>query len=572
MMLDLVIKDGLVVDGTGNPGFRSDVGLKGKKVVCVSRTPLQGERQINAQGLVVAPGFIDPHSHSDGTLLVHSRAETSIRQGITTAAVGNCGLSPAPLVDWYWPRVEGRLSNASGEPVKVDWSTFGEWLERLERRGVGINVVPFVGHNTIRSCVMGVERGQRPEEKEGGRRRVPTPEELEEMKWLVRQAMEEGAFGLTTGLEYPPGRNAFTEELVALCQIVAECGGVHLSHPRSMGDVVAEATREVIDISERAGLPGNVAHLKAMGPENWGTQVEGALVLIEEARQRDLEITCDVYPYSYSAISNLSAHLLGPLFTRMEGWTQARLEALLEGLRDEERFAEVCEEVLARSRREIEDNRKRMEEDREQGSVTPNVWSYGGYPFLVIVYSPSFPELTGKSLAQIGGLWAMDPLQAAREILLADEGLTRVSGAPMSEEDVRRVLAHPASMMSTDGLALDRFPSPLAGLPHPRSIGTYPRVLERYVRHEGLLTLEEAIRKMTSLPAQLLGLRDRGLVREGMCADLVLFDPHRVEEGATYADPCHHPRGLEYVLVNGKVAVEKEQPTGALAGEVLRHG
>jgi len=583
-MFHLVIRDGLVVDGAGNPGFRAHVGLKDGRIACVSRIPLQGEREINAQEadrstpLVVAPGFIDPHSHSDTTLLVHSHAESSLRQGITTAAVGNCGLSPAPLVDWYRARVEGRLRSASGEPVEVNWSTFGEWLERLEDRGVGINVVPFVGHNTIRSCVMGVERRQHPQEKEGGRRRIPMPGELEEMKWLVRQAMEEGAFGLTTGLEYPPGRNAFTEELVALCQVVAQCGGVHLSHPRGMGDVVAEATREVIEISRRAGLPSNVAHLKAMGPENWCREVEGALALIEEARegggraQTCIEITCDVYPYATSAISNLSGIFLGPLFSHMEREAQARTKALLEELSDEKCFAEVCEQVLALSRREIEENRRRAEEDKQWGIATPNVWSYGGYPSRVIVYSPSYPELMGKSLAQIGGLWAMDPLQAARQILLADEGATRVSGAPMSEEDVRRVLAHHTSMISTDGVALDRFPSPLEGLPHPRSVGTYPRVLERYVRELGLLTLEEAIRKMTSLPAQLLGLRDRGLVREGMQADLVLFDPHQVEEGATYADPCRHPKGIEYVLVNGKMAVERGQPTGALAGEVLRHG
>ena len=569
-MLDLVVNGGIVVDGAGNPGVRCDVGIEDGHIACVSRRPLQGERSIDATGLIVAPGFVDPHSHCDNTLLVHTRAETFLRQGITTAAVGNCGLSLAPLVDWFRPQIAARMCNASGEPVEVDWSSFGEWLARLDAAHVGINVVPFVGHNTVRSCVMGVERKGSPEDKEGGRRRVPTPEELAEMKRFVRQSMEEGAFGLTTGLEYPPGRNAYTDELVALCEVAAELGGVHMAHPRGMGEVVAEATREVIEISARAGLPGNIAHLKAMGPENWRGEVPNSLALIDEARARGLEITCDVYPFDFSAISNLSGHLLGPSFARMQGWEQDRRDALLNALKDEDRFAQLCEDVRARSVAEIEDNRRRTEEDRAHGISTPNVWSYGGYPFLTIVHSPAHPEVEGRSLAQIGGLWAMDPLRAARELLLDDEGLTRVTGAPMSEEDVRRVMTHPASMISTDGVSLDRFPSALEGLPHPRSVATYPRVLQHYVREEPVLALQEAIRKMTSLPAQLLGLRDRGLVREGMRADLVVFDLEQVEEGSTYADPCRFPLGIEHVLVNGHVAVENAQSNSVRAGEVLR--
>jgi len=571
-MLGLVIAGGMIIDGTGNPGFRADVGISDGRIVCISRASLPGERYIDAHGFVIAPGFIDPHSHSDSTLLVHSHAQTSLRQGITTCAVGNCGLSPAPLVDWYRPRVEAWLSNASGEPVEVTWSSFAEWLDQLADTGVGVNVVPFAGHNTIRSCVMGVERRERPEDREGGRRRRPTPQELDDMKRLVRQSMEEGAFGLTTGLEYPPGRNAFTDELVELCCVVAEYGGVHLSHPRGMGDVVAQATQEVITVSARAGLPGNVAHLKAMGRENWGREVGRALTLIDEAREQGSEITCDVYPYTYAAISNLSGHLLGPSFAHTEGHERRRIEGILETLRDERRFAHMCEDVRARARQEIEDNRRRMEEDRRQGVVTPDVWSYGGYPFLTIVHSPSFPDLVGKNLAQIGGLWAMDPLWAAREIILADEGLTRVSGAPMSEDDLRSVLVHSASMISTDGVALDRFSSPLEGLPHPRSIGTYPRVLQRYVREERLLSLEEAVRKMTSLPAQTLGLRDRGQVREGMRADLVVFDASSVREESSYSEPCRFPTGIEHVLVNGRLAVSRGQVTDERAGQVLRRG
>lgn len=568
----MVIAGGTVVDGTGNPAFRANVGIRAGRIVAISRTPLPGDRTVDAAGMVVAPGFIDPHSHSDSTLLAHPNALTSLRQGITTAAVGNCGLSPAPLADWYRPRVEAWLSNASGEAVEAPWAGFGEWLETLEGWGVGINVVPFVGHNTVRALAMGVERAQRPEEREGGRRRVPTSEELERMCRLVRQSMEQGAFGLTTGLEYPPGRNALTDELAELCRVAAQFGGVHLSHPRGMGDTVIEATREVIEVTRRAGIPGNVAHLKAMGRENWGRQVAGALSLIEKARAEGLEVTCDVYPYDYSAISNLSRHLLGPSFAHNEGASRAQMEAMLAALRDDEEFSRLATRVEERAREEIEDNRRRMEEDAAYGITTPNVWSYGGYPFLTIVHSPSFPELAGRSLADIGGLWATDSLRAAREILLADEGLTRVTGGPMSEEDVRAVLVHPTSMVSTDGSALDRFPEPEEGLPHPRGIASYPRVLQRYVRQEGLLSLEQAVRKMTSLPAQVLGLPDRGLIRRGMSADLVVFHPGRVCESSTYGDPCRFPAGIEYVLVNGSVAVDGGEPTGVRAGQVLRRG
>lgn len=525
MGFDMIIKKGRIVDGTGNPWFRADLGIKDGKISKIGDlTGEDGERVIDASGLVVSPGFIDIHTHSDTILLTNPSGDAHIRQGVTMNLIGNCGSGPAPVSDAVRLRYEESLMRSN---IEMDWSTLGEFLEKVEKSGVSINVAALVGNATVRMAVMGMER------------RAPTAKELEEMKKLVAEAMEDGAFGLSTGLFYAPSGYADTEEVVELAKVAARYGGIYATHIRGEGDPLLDAVREAITIGERAGIPVEIAHHKAMGKKNWG-KVKETLRMMDEAWKRGVEVNCDVYAWRAGA-TGLAATL--PHWVH-EGGTPK----LIGRLKDPE-------------------TRQRIKKDMAEGlpeweSVVHEI----GWENVMISSCPRHREYEGRMVADLAAGKGVDPYDFVFDLLIEGEGQTGMIIFGMTEDDVVTVLKSPFSMIGSDSSAI----APGEGKPHPRTYGNFVKVLGEYVRDRGVLTIEQAVRKMTSLPAQKLGLLDRGLLREGAWADVVVFDPETVASRATYMDPQQFPVGVNLVIVNGVVTVEDGQHTEARAGKVLR--
>lgn len=530
-MFDLIIKNGRVVDGSGNPWFKADVGIRNGKIAKVGVLDVEESISVlDAKGLIVSPGFIDMHSHSDLSLLINPLAESKIRQGITTEVVGNCGASAAPLNPFMKEEIKRTTPMLEEAKLELDWSTFSEYLNRLNKKGIAVNVASLVGHGNIRAYVMDYFN------------RSPTKAELEQMKRVLAQALEEGAFGLSTGLIYPPSCYASTEELIELCRIVAQFGGFYTSHIRGEGEQLVNSVKEAIEIGERGDVPVEISHHKAGGKANWGKVVQ-TLKLIDEARDRNVDITCDVYPYlagSFGLDSMLPPHA-----------QEGGVEKLLERLRSLE-------------------TRQRLKQEMEEGILG---WSSplkdAGWDTTMIAYCNRHPEFEGKAISEIAQQKSMDPFDFVFDLLIEESASVSVVRFLMCEEDVRTVLKHPVSMIGTDASAHAPYGVLSKGKPHPRSYGTFPRVLGTYVREE-VLTMENAIRKMTSLPAQRLKLRDRGLIREGMWADITIIDLEKVRDTATYTEPHRYPEGIEYVLMNGKIVIDQREHTGTLAGQVLR--
>jgi N-acyl-D-amino-acid deacylase len=526
-LFDVVIKNGCLIDGTGNPWFKADIGIKSGKALEIGYLSSEdANRIINAKGLVVCPGFIDIHSHSEYSLLANSKGESKIRQGVTTEVNGNCGDSPAPI--------EGITAEAAEEAkeykLDMDWSTLGEYLDRLERQGITLNVAQLVGHGTIRTAVMGHEK------------RPPTREELDEMKALVALAMEDGAFGMSTGLFYLPGGFADTEEVIELCRVVAKYGGIYTSHIRGEGDPLIEAVAEAIEIGEKANIPVQISHHKACGIENWG-KVEKTLRMMEEARSRGIEVTCDVYPYTACGAD---------LVSLIPNWAhEGGVDKLRERLKDSK-------------------SRERIRKEMLEGLLGwESTVKQSGWGRIKVIGWKGHREFEGRTLAEVAELKGVDPFDLTFDLIVKKESPELVDLA-MSDEDVCAVIKHPLSMIGSDGWALAPYGVLGESKTHPRSYGTYPRMLGKYVREEKVLTIENAIRKMASFPAQKLGLRGRGMIREGMWADVVVFNPKTVMDKATYEDPHRYPQGIEFVLVNGEIVVDEGEHTGALPGKVLR--
>lgn len=541
MTFDIIVHGGLVVDGSGRPAFETDVGIVKGKIAEMGTLDIDHASEVvNASGLAVAPGFIDMHSHSDLVLLVNPKAESKVRQGVTTEVVGNCGSSAAPLVG---PAREHRSRQASLYGIDVDWASFNDYLEKLEK-GVAVNVAPLVGHGTVRQCVLNMEE------------RAPTSGELDEMRKLVAEAMREGAFGLSSGLVYPPGRYADTAELVELCKVVATFDGVYASHIRGERETLIDAVQEALRIGEEAGVSVQVSHHPAkIGA--WGRSPE-TLAMMDEAARRGVDATCDLHPY-VAGSTGLSA-LLPP-------WVQeGGPRRILERMRSPE------------TRRQI---RADMAEEKVPGPGPCGLVKRGMWDQIIISSYPT-EEMEGRTLAEIAEERSVDPFDAYFDLLLESETEGGVIGFYYNEEDIRHVLRHRRSMIGSDGYALAPYGILSKGRNHPRSYGTFPMIFRKYVRGESrpelrhdtggkVLTLEEAVRKMTSAPAHKLGIRDRGLLREGMWADIVVFNPATIADTATYLDPYRYPVGVEHVLVNGVAVIREDDHTGALPGRPLRH-
>jgi N-acyl-D-aspartate/D-glutamate deacylase len=529
---DLVIRGGIVVDGTGAPRFEADVAVAGDRVVRVGRVEGRGAREIDARGLAVAPGFIDLHSHSDFLLLEDGRAQSKIRQGVTTEVLGE-GSSAGPA--------RGKFPKRLADPDEIGgtWPTLGRYFEALEKSGISVNVASYVGQGNVWRCVMGDSFAR------------PTREELEAMQALVAEAMDDGAWGLSSMVASPPGMLATTDDLVELARVVHAYGGIYSTHIRNEGTDVLAAVREAIEIGARAHVGVDVIHLKIAEQKLWGRMGE-IVAIIEEARKRGQAVTANVYPYTRG--NNNLVSILPPWAA--EGG-HARMMA---------RLADPAE-------------RERMKRDIRGGIAGwyNHYTAVGGDWSRMLVngtLSANNKRFEGKTMDEVlkarGA--AGDGLDGLFDLLAEENGSIPTIYAHHTEEDMTLALRQPWCSVGSDGLAY-AVDGPLRrGVPHPRSFGTFPRVLGVYARERGLLSLEEAVRKMTSANAAKLGLAGRGILREGAFADLAIFDPVKVIDRSTYLDPFRYPDGIPYVVVNGALAVDRGDHTGARSGRVLRRG
>ncbi|MGI5838948.1 MAG: N-acyl-D-amino-acid deacylase family protein [bacterium] len=523
-MFDLILKNGVIVDGTGNPWYRGDVAVRDRKIAAVGRLAAKAARIIDVDGRVVAPGFIDIHTHSDLPVLANPRAESKIRQGVTTEVVGNCGNSAAPLAG---DAVAEFAERADALGFKLTWRTVGEYLDTVAARGTAVNIAPLIGHSTVRKSVVGYGD------------RDATAREIQAMREMVAAAMADGAFGMSSGLIYPPGCFTKTAELIALGETVRAGGGYYASHIRNEGAGVADAAREHIEIGERSGVALEWSHIKAAGGVMRGKAAE-LLQLMDGARERGIDITADIYPYEATS-TGLSMFL--PKWAHAGGRAE-----LVRRLRDPEISRRMYDELTARA--------------RERGTWEKILISS--------VESNKNKDLAGMTVGQIADRQGKEPVAVIIDLLAEEEGSVQMVSFAMWEEDIQCLLRHPAVMIGSDGATLAPYGILDNGKPHPRNYGTFPRVLRKYVREEKTLRLEDAVRKMTLLPARRLGIGDRGLLAPGMWADITVFDPATVYDVGTYIDPKRYPAGIDYVLVNGQVAVEQGEHTGAMAGRALR--
>ena len=528
--LDIVIAGGTVFDGTGAQPRVADVGIRGDRVVAIDDLKAApAKRRVDAKGLAVAPGFINMLSWASDALLVDGRSQSDIRQGVTLEVFGE-GWSMGPLS----PRMKQELRERQGD-IKYDvtWTTLGEYLEHLERRGVSCNVASFVGATTVRIHAIGYDD------------RPPTTSELDQMRGLVRTAMEEGAVGVGSSLIYAPAFYAKTDELIELCKVAAEHQGMYISHIRSEGNRLVESIEELIHIAREAKLPAEIYHLKAAGEKNWPKR-QRVIELVEEARAAGLKITADMYVYPAGATG---------LDGAMPPWVQeGGLDSWIDRLRDPALRRRVAEEM------------------RTPTDEWENLLLAAGSPERVLLVgfkNPALKHLTGKTLAEVAKRRGQTPEEAAMDLVVEDHSRVDTVYFMMSEEDVRRNVALPWVSFGSDAASEAPEGPFLLSQPHPRAYGNFARVLGKYVREEKVIPLAEAIRKLSGLPAENLGIRERGLLREGYFADVVVFDPAKIADHATFERPQQYATGMRHVFVNGAQVLADGEHTGATPGRAV---
>lgn len=528
---DLVITHGRIIDGTGSPWYSGDIGIRDGRIAAIGTLEARARtRTVDAHDHVVAPGFIDMLGQSELSILVDPRLPSKIFQGITTEMTGE-GDSVAPLDDAI-AQADRKIFEHYG--VTPDWRTLRQYLARLEKQGIGINFATYVGATRVRRMVLGDENRQ------------PTPEQLDRMKALVDESMRAGAVGVSSALEYAPAPYATTNELIALAREAAQYGGIYATHMRSEGDGIMSALDEALRIGREAGIAVEIWHLKTAGRRNWGHMPE-VVARIDAARAGGTDVTADTYAYT-AWYNDLSAFI--PPWAHDGG--NARLVARL---RDPVMRARIRQELLSAS------------------SDWDNEWDEIPGPQAIVigvVHKPSLRPLQGKTLAEVAAIWKKDAMDALFDLLIEDDALTEVAVFGMSESDVALALEQPWTSVDNDSSGTS--PEGILGQehPHPRAYGAFPRILRKYVRQERKLTLGDAIRKFTALPAQRMRLTDRGVLKEGMWADIVIFDPATIRDVATFEKPNQLSEGMEYVLVNGVPVIEAGRMTGALPGKVLR--
>lgn len=544
-MYSLVIKNVRIVDGLGNPWYLADVGIQGEKIAHIGQIEAkEAQKTLDGKRMVLAPGFIDMHSHSDMIFLSEKQSELlegRIRQGITTEIMGNCGISVSPIRDELKPDMEKSVGWMTPESIPWNWNSMAEFLDLIEKKGVAVNVGTLTGHGAIRAYVKGFSSG------------LMSPEEIRKMKEALSRTFEEGSFGLSSGLIYSPGMFANTDELIELGKVAAKYNRILTSHVRGSSETDIDAEKEVIHIGEKAGCRVHRSHYEAFGKENWH-KIEITLKLDEEARQRGIDFAFDMFPYTAAMTMMIAIY---PPWALDGGWPQ-----FLRRVQDP-------------------NTRKKIEHDIETvvpswptwvpGSWPHNLVKAAGWKNIYIGYIPSEKNrrYEGLNLIELAEKMRKSPFEAITDLMIEEKGaisqlIFGVSGDRENEEPIKAIIRHPLGGYATDAVDIGR------GKPHPAAYGMYPRLLGRYVREEKLVTLEDAIRRMTSFPANRLGIKDRGMIAEGYAADLVLFDPDRIRDRSTYENPRQFPEGIHQVIVNGQVLLENGEIKKIRPGKVLR--
>ncbi|MEM3264880.1 MAG: D-aminoacylase [Thermoplasmata archaeon] len=513
-MNDIIIKNGIIIDGTGNDWIKSDLAIKNGIISKIGNLSAEkADEYIDASKKIVCPGFIDIHSHSDFTALIYPTSDSKILQGVTTEVVGNCGSSPAPLtkenIDFF--KADENLSDLSW-----DWGTLDQYYSKIMKIGTSVNYVPLVGHGTLRSAVMGFER------------REPSDTELRKMKNMLEHEMKSGYFGVSTGLEYAPGSFSNTNELVELSKVASKYSGIYTSHIRDEGPKVLEAVSEVIEIGKRAKIPVEISHLKVVGRENWNKD-DALLQLILKARSEGIEVNADIYPYTASE-TTLSIFL--PSWA-MEGGNQMTLKRL--------KNKKIAEKIKKDLKLNAEDE-----------------------------MNVAIPSYDGKTIKDLSQEWHLNSFDVFCRLLLDNKGKVSMIHYCMKEESIEKFLALPLVSICSDQNGIKPGYGRLGGWQHPRAYGTFPRVISRYWREKNILSLPEAIRKMTGLPATKMRLKKRGLIKEYFYADIVVFDPEKISDTATFIEPAKFPIGINYVIVNGNVTAKNGIHTGSKRGIVIK--
>jgi len=527
---DVVIRGGDLYDGSGAPPIRGDVAIRGDRIVYVGdHAPGAGRAEVDAHGLAVAPGFINMLAHPEESLIIDGRAQSDLRQGVTLEVMGESSMGPLN------PAMKALLAQRQGDlRYAVDWTSLGEYLDRLQRRGVSPNIASFVGAGTVRTYVLGEADIQ------------PTPAQLTQMQGLVHDAMEQGALGVTTALIYTPEGFARTPELIALAKESARCGGIYIAHMRSEGDRVEEAVQETIDIARASGGPAEIYHLKVAGRENWG-KLDAVIAMVEAARGQGVRITADMYTYTAGATG---------LDAAMPPWVQSGgLETWIGRLKDPAIRSRVIAEM------------------RDPKASWENLLGHAGADgtLLLAFKNPALKPLTGQTLAEVARMRGVSPQDAAIDLVIEDGSRVGVAYFLMSEDNIRRQVALPWVSFGSDEAAPAPVGAFLQANPHPRAYGNFARVFAKYVREDKALSTAEAVRKLTALPAGVLSLSDRGWLKVGYHADVVVFDPATFQDHATYDKPHQFSTGVSQVLVNGAFALRDGAPTGAPTGQVV-HG
>ncbi len=528
---DLVITNGHIVDGTGSPWYSGDIGIRDGRIAAIGNlSSAARKRTVDAKGKVVAPGFVDMLGQSETTILVDPRLPSKIYQGITTEITGEGG-SAAPLNDAI---IANDRPGYEHYKINPDWRTFRQYFSRLEKQGMGINLASYVGATQVRRMVLGDADVQ------------PTPEQLEKMKALVREAMRDGAVGVSTSLMYAPAPYAKTEELIALASEASKFGGIYATHMRNESDSVLESIDEAVRIGREARIPVEIWHFKVAGKANFGRMPQ-LVTRVNKARAEGVDVEADTYAYT-AWFNSMSAFV--------PAWAHDGGDAkLIERLKDPA--------TRARIRKEMETPSKDWDNEWDEISGPQDV-------MISVVQNPTLKKFQGKRLTEVAKILNKDPMDTLFDLLIEDKAFTDCAVFGMSEPDVALALQQP--WVSIDNDSSGTSPEGILGEehPHPRAYGTFPRILRKYVREEKKLTLEEAIRKFSALPAQRMRLTDRGVLKQGMWADLVVFDPETVRDLATFDDPNRLSEGMAYVLINGIPVIENGKMTGALPGKVLR--
>jgi len=518
--------NGRVYDGLGNDVVAGDIGITGDVIQEIGKlSGAQGKVVIDAQGRRVCPGFIDVHDHTDVQLLVNPKAESTIRQGITTTVSGNCGFSQFPLSGSAFE--EARANFKQQFQIDLNWRDIKGFLDRLERNGTALNYSTLVGHGSIRGTAMGYND------------RPPTSAEMEKMKQMVAENINAGAFGLSSGLEYPPGSFAKPNELVELCRVTAREGGLYASHMRDEGDLLLESLDETIEVGRQTGIRLQISHFKVANPRNW-PKVDEAIGKVEQAEKDGISIFCDRYPY-IAGSTGLSYYF--PL------WAQ-------EGSVDE---------FIGRLKNPGLQNRLRAylaEQEEKLGSWEKVILSS--------MVTPKNKVFEGKTILEGAKLAAKSPYEFMRDLIIEERNQVFMVTFMMTEENLKKILAHHLVGIGCDAVALAPYGPLSSGKPHPRHYGSFPRVLGKYVREEKIVSMPEMLKKITSIPARNFGFEKRGILQKGYYADVVIFDDEKVIDKATWTDPHQYSEGIDYVLVNGQVVIDQGRHTGNLPGKVLR--